>query len=68
MLRPRRSPLLSDPSAPIDYAQLAQAELELAARSPNKERRRAHLDQAAIFATLDERHRADRDDGDRSAG
>lgn len=59
---------MSDPSAPIDYAQLAQAELELAARSPNKERRRAHLDQAAIFATLDERHRADRDDGDRSAG
>jgi hypothetical protein len=59
---------LSDLSAPIDYAHLAQTELDLAARSPNPQRRRAHLDQAAIFATLDERHRADREDGERSAG
>jgi len=57
---------LSDPSTPIDYAQLTQSELDLAARSPNKDRRRAHLDQAAIFATLDERQRADREDGERS--
>jgi len=57
---------LSDPSAPIDYAQLAQAELDLAARSPNKELRHAHLDQAAIFATLDERQRAERAGGERS--
>jgi len=54
---------LSDPSAPIDYAQLAQTELDLAARSPTTARRRAHLDQAAIFATLDERQRADRSVG-----
>ena len=59
---------MSDLSAPIDYAHLAQTELDLAARSPNKERRRAHLDQAAIFATLDERHRADREGGNHSAG
>lgn len=59
---------MSDPSAPIDYAQLAQTELDLAARSPTTARRRAHLDQAAIFATLDERQRANCDDGDRSVG
>jgi hypothetical protein len=68
MLRLRRSPLLSDPSTPIDYAQLAQTELDLAARSPNKEHRRAHLNQAAIFATLDERQRAERAGSERSVG
>ena len=59
---------MSDLSAPIDYAQLAQTELDLAARASDTERRRAHLDQAAIFATLDERQRANRDEGDRSVG
>lgn len=55
----KESPV-SDPSTPIDYDHLAQAELDLAARAPSRDRRRAHLDQAAIFATLGERQRADR--------
>ena len=55
---------LPDPSVPIDYAQLAQAELDMAALAPNRDRRHVHLDQAAIFATLDERQRADREDGE----
>jgi hypothetical protein len=50
---------VSNPSTPTDYEHLAQAELDMAARAPSRDRRRAHLDQAAIFATLGERQRAD---------
>lgn len=40
-----------------DYEKLTIAELDAAARSTTLEKRRAHLDQAAIFATLGERAR-----------
>jgi hypothetical protein len=41
----------------IDYEQLALSELEAAAASSSIERRRAHLNQAGVFATLGERSR-----------
>jgi hypothetical protein len=41
----------------IDYEQLALSELESAAASSDIERRRGHLDQAGVFATLGERSR-----------
>jgi len=45
-------------SLPIpDYEKLTIAELDAAARSTTSEKRRAHLDQAAVFAALGERAR-----------
>ncbi|KQM67632.1 hypothetical protein ASE75_01480 [Sphingomonas sp. Leaf17] len=42
---------------PIDYEMLAEAELANAATASTPVLRRAHLDQASIFATMAERHR-----------
>ena len=48
---------MSDSLPLYDYEKLTIAELDAAARSATPEKRRAHLDQAAIFATLGERAR-----------
>lgn len=48
---------MSDNSPICDYEQLTVAELEAAARSTTIEERRAHLDQAGIYAALGERAR-----------
>ena len=41
-----------------DYEKLTVAQLDAAARSTTMEKRRAHLDQAGIYAALGERARA----------
>ena len=48
---------MSDNLPRRDFEKLAVAELDAAARSATSEKRRAHLDQAATFATLGERVR-----------
>lgn len=46
---------MSDTPPTRDYEKLTLAELEAAARSNTLEKRRAHLDQAGIYAALGER-------------
>lgn len=48
---------MSDNRSIRDYEKLTIAELDAAARSATSDKRRAHLDQAAIFAALGERAR-----------
>ena len=48
---------MSDSLPLYDYEKLTIAELDAAARSATPETRRAHLDQAAVIATLGERAR-----------
>ncbi|MEG3163060.1 hypothetical protein U1701_00460 [Sphingomonas sp. PB2P19] len=45
---------MPNPTAPIDYEILTLTELEAAAKSTTADQRRAHLDQAGIFAAAGE--------------